>query len=219
MRHHSPFQLLGVALGLLLACSDDAATSNGAGSDQGGGGQGSGNGAAPSTGGSPAGTGGDGAATATSTGGAAPGICDNGPLAAPIQGCAPGLLPSSGDAHQDCVDRINQLRAECQCLPPLARWTDAEACSDGQSQSDQATNTPHGNFGDCGESAQNTCPNWGSESDIVNGCLQSMWDEGPGEPFSEHGHYINMSNQGYSKVACGFSASAGGVWSNQNFSQ
>lgn len=104
-------------------------------------------------------------------------------------------------------------------MPPLARWADAEACSDQQSANDQSTNSPHGNFGACGESAQNTCPNWGSEQDVVVGCLQAMWDEGPGEPFEAHGHYINMSNTEYTKVACGFSASGGGVWANQNFAQ
>jgi hypothetical protein len=144
--------------------------------------------------------------------------CEGGPLAAPIPGCMPAPPPSSGDAHQDCVDRINQFRWECQCLPPLARWNDAEACTNDQSSADQNGGGPHANFGMCGENAQNTCPDWGSEQDIIVGCLQAMWDEGPGEPFSEHGHYINMSSMDYSKVACGFSSSNGGVWSNQNFS-
>jgi hypothetical protein len=143
--------------------------------------------------------------------------CETGPLPAPIPGCAPAPMPSSGDVHQDCVDRINQFRWECQCLPPLTRWVEAEACSDDQSSDDQNGGGPHGNFGACGENAQNTCPNWGSQQDVIVGCLQAMWDEGPGEPFSAHGHYINMSNLGYSRVACGFSSSGAGVWSNQNF--
>ncbi|MCA9706003.1 MAG: hypothetical protein KDK70_09170 [Myxococcales bacterium] len=154
--------------------------------------------------------------TGDSSGGMMSG-CEGGPLAEPLPGCAPPPPPSTGDIHQDCVDRINQLRWECQCLPPLARWSDAEACSDQQSSADQNGGGPHGNFGSCGENAQNTCPNWGSEQQIIGGCLQAMWDEGPGEPFSEHGHYINMSNTNYSRVACGFSYD-GGVWSNQNFS-
>ncbi len=144
------------------------------------------------------------------------GLCDGGPLAEPVAGCTPTPFASTGDPHQDCVDRINQFRWECQCLPPLARWTEAEGCSNEQSATDQSTNSPHGNFGDCGENAQNTCPNWGSTTDVISNCLQSMWNEGPGEPFEEHGHYINMSSTGYSKVACGF-AENGGVWSNQNF--
>jgi hypothetical protein len=144
--------------------------------------------------------------------------CETGPLPAPIPGCAPAPMSSSGDIYQDCVDRINQFRWECQCLPPLQRWSDAETCSDDQSSADQNGGGPHANFGQCGENAQNTCPDWPSEDSIITGCLQSMWDEGPGEPFSEHGHYINMSSMAYTRVACGFSSSGGGVWSNQNFS-
>ena len=143
--------------------------------------------------------------------------CEGGPLPAPIPGCAPAPPPSTGDIHQDCVDRINQLRWECQCLPPLERWSDAEVCSDDQSSADQNGGGAHGNFGMCNENAQNTCPNWGSEAQVIGGCLQAMWDEGPGEPFSEHGHYINMSSTNYSRVACGFASGNGGVWSNQNF--
>lgn len=144
--------------------------------------------------------------------------CESGPLPEPIAGCAPTPPASTGDPAQDCVDRINQFRWECQCLPPLERWADAEACTDEQSGNDQSTGVAHDNFGACGEFAQNTCPNWGSETDVVTGCLQAMWDEGPGEPFEEHGHYINMSNPDYTKVACGFFASEAGVWANQNFS-
>ena len=84
--------------------------------------------------------------------------CEGGPLAAPIAGCTPVPPASTGDFAQDCVDRINQFRWECQCLPPLARWADAEVCSDEQSGNDQSTDTAHGNFGACGEYAQNTCP-------------------------------------------------------------
>jgi hypothetical protein len=144
--------------------------------------------------------------------------CEGGPLPAPIAGCTPTPPPATGDFGQDCVDRINQFRLECQCLPPLQRWSDAEMCTDQQSSDDQSSGSAHGNFGVCNEFAQNTCPNWPSQEDVVVGCLQAMWDEGPGEPFIEHGHYINMSSTEYSKVACGSFASASGVWSNQNFS-
>jgi hypothetical protein len=204
---------LAFALAFAIACSDDGAAGSGGG-EQGGG---------PTTGSSPSGTTGATSTTGNGSGATTNGSttagsqCDGGPLAEPIPGCAPAPLPSSGDIHQDCVDRINQLRWECQCLPPLARWTDAEACTDQQSADDQAADTPHGNFPACGENAQNTCPNWGSDAEVIGGCLQMMWDEGPG-PFEQHGHYINMSSTGYSKVACGFSSSNAGVWSNQNFS-
>jgi len=142
--------------------------------------------------------------------------CASGPLADPIPNCAPTVRPSTGDFGQDCVDRINQFRWDCQCLPPLARWTEAESCTAQQSADDQATGIAHDHFGACGENAQNTCPNWGGDAQIIDSCLQMMWDEGPGEPFADHGHYINMSSTSYSKVACG-RANNGGVWSNQNF--
>ena len=145
--------------------------------------------------------------------------CENGPLELPIAGCTPVPLPSTGDLHGDCVARINQFRLECQCLPPLERWTEAESCTDMQSGADQSTGIAHGNFGSCGESAQNTCPDWPTEGQVITGCLQLMWDEGPGEPFEAHGHYINMSSLDFTKVACGFSTSSNGIWSNQNFSR
>jgi hypothetical protein len=45
-----------------------------------------------------------------------------------------------------------------------------------------------------------------------------MFDEGPGEPYSAHGHYINMTSTSYSQVACGFYVTSdGSVWIVQNF--
>jgi hypothetical protein len=45
-----------------------------------------------------------------------------------------------------------------------------------------------------------------------------MWNEGPGEPYEEHGHYINMSNTNYTMVACGFyEMDNGDIWHNHNF--
>ncbi len=116
-----------------------------------------------------------------------------------------------------CVDRINELRATID-LPPLERWEDAEECADDQARQDSESGTAHGAFGQCGESAQNECPGWPSYDDIVEGCLQMMWDEGPGEPYSEHGHYINMTNPAYAEVACGFHVTSdGSVWAVQDF--
>ena len=103
-------------------------------------------------------------------------------------------------------------------LAALARWTDAEACSDEEAASDGASGTPHGAFGQCGESAQNECPGWpGPPEAMITGCLELMWAEGPGEDFNKHGHYITMSNPAYTKVACGFADGMNGVWAVQNF--
>jgi hypothetical protein len=118
-----------------------------------------------------------------------------------------------GGAAQVCVDTINGYRKTLN-LPAYARWTDAEACSDGEAKSDAATNKPHGAFPRCGEFAQNECPGWdGAPETMIKGCLKMMWAEGPGG-----GHYENMRSTKYTKVACGFhTTSAGKVWSVQNF--
>lgn len=169
------------------------------------------------------GTGGDGSVGTAGTGGdpVFVGDCDDGPLGAPIANCRPDPLESTGDPYADCVNRINQLRWECQCLPPLQRWTDAEGCADQHSEYD-STRSAHSGFRDniCSPRGygQNECPGWNSPEHIISGCLQAMWDEGPGEPFVEHGHYINMTNPDHSMVACGFyETPSGDVWSVQNF--
>jgi len=147
--------------------------------------------------------------------------CANGPLDAPIANCQPEPIASTGDPYADCVTRINQLRWECQCLPALQRWTEAESCADQDAEYD-STRPPHAGFsaGICSPRgwAQNECPGWRSTEQVISSCLQMMWDEGPGEPYSAHGHYINMTNGSYSMVACGFFETAdGNVWSVQNF--
>src|SRR5690349_6750890 len=65
-----------------------------------------------------------------------------------------------------CVDRINAFRATLD-LPALERWTDAEACTDGQAKSDSQSGDAHGAFGDCKEFAQNECPGWGSVQQTI----------------------------------------------------
>jgi hypothetical protein len=137
---------------------------------------------------------------------------------------------SSGDVRQDCVDRVNQFRTQCACLPPLERWTDGEACADMMAQYDSGSGmSAHAGFQAkiCnGGNAQNECPGWRSEAQIVSGCLQQMWNEGPppstpctGSCFQTYGHFINMTNTRMKKVACGFyTTSEGQVWSVQNFS-
>jgi hypothetical protein len=117
-----------------------------------------------------------------------------------------------------CVEVINMYRATLN-LAPLQRWIEAETCSNSEAESDSMTMIPHGAFGQCGESAQNECPGWpGPPEAMLDGCLALMWAEGPGEPFSEHGHYINMSNPAYTRVACGFHQTGqGSYWSVQNF--
>ncbi|WP_437315544.1 CAP domain-containing protein [Sorangium sp. So ce385] len=180
----------------------DGSTTAGAG--------GSGGAPAGGTGGSDgsttAGAGGSGGAPAGGTGGAGG------------SGSGAGGNDDPTGAAQLCVDTINQHRATLG-LPPLARWTEAESCSDEESESDGNTGQAHGAFGACDERAQNECPGWnGPPESMIVPCLQLMWDEGPGEDFNKHGHYINMSSTAYTKVACGFHTFPdGSVWAVQNF--
>ncbi|KPK14944.1 MAG: hypothetical protein AMJ62_11255 [Myxococcales bacterium SG8_38] len=149
--------------------------------------------------------------------------CDGGPLATPIADCDPEPPPSSGNIHADCIARINQFRWECQCLPPLTRWSDGEACADGNAEYD-STNGVHASFyaQPCGMGAraQNECPGWPSTERVITGCLRAMWEEGPedGNPNTVNGHYESMASTGYTRVACGFyTTPSGAVWGVQNF--
>lgn len=139
--------------------------------------------------------------------------------------------PLSSDIHQDCVDRVNQFRTQCACLPALARWTDGEACADEMAEYDAMQNVAHAGFTDkicsSGQGGQNECPGYSSDSQVISLCLQQMWSEGPGpedpcngQCFEEHGHFINMTSTSMTKVACGFyTTSSGKVWAVQNFSR
>jgi len=141
---------------------------------------------------------------------------DTAPPPPPPDTAPPPPPPDTGDPLADarvvCVNEINMYRATLS-LPPYSGWTAAETCADGQSKSDSETGTAHGAFGKCGESAQNECPGWpGPPDTMIKGCLKMMWAEGPGVPFSAHGHYINMSSTSYKSVACGFYKTPTGSW-------
>jgi hypothetical protein len=125
-----------------------------------------------------------------------------------------GASGATGSTPADlCVNVINDYR-KTNNLAPLERWTDGEACADGQSKSDSETRKAHGAFGQCGERGQNECPGWkGPPETMIPGCLKAMWNEGPGG-----GHHDLMATTKHTKVACGFyTTPQGAVWSVQNF--
>jgi hypothetical protein len=144
--------------------------------------------------------------------------------------CTLAAPPSTGDIKQDCVDRINQFRTQCACMPALTRWTEAEACADMMAQHDSETGMGHSGFiaNICkpGGYGQNECPGYPTETYVIGTCLQQMWSEGPppmtpceGQCFQTYGHFLNMTNKGFKKVACGvFKTTAGAIWAVQNFS-
>jgi hypothetical protein len=124
---------------------------------------------------------------------------------------------TSDDPLQLCVDRINEFRAT-EGLPPYDRWTDGEDCAATQAAADAESGVAHSHFGDCNAFAQNTCPGWPSIDAVIGDCFQQMWDEGPGEDYNAHGHYLAMSSTDYTEVACAFvEMPDGSIWANQNF--
>jgi hypothetical protein len=179
-----------------------------------------------------AGTGGRGGSAGAAAGagaGGAAGAAGSGSCTQNIA-CKLAAAASTGDVRQDCVDRINQFRTQCACLPALARWTEAEGCADMMAQHDSMTGEAHSGFTGkvCtpGGQGQNECPGYKSETQVISTCLQQMWSEGPppqspcnGDCFQTYGHFINMTNTKFKKVACGlFTTTSGSIWAVQNFS-
>ena len=132
----------------------------------------------------------------------------------------PLLLSASLDSF--CVQSINTYRATLS-LPALKIWSDSQSCFARQARDDAASGKGHAHFGACTERAQNTCPGWNAADNdssrrmALASCLRSMWNEGPGEDYSKHGHYLNMTNTSYTKVGCGFHYSNGSLWANMDF--
>jgi hypothetical protein len=215
----------GVSGGLGVAgAAQGGATGSGGTSGAGGSG--------PSAGGKSSGAGG----TSVNSGGAGQSSGGASQSAGGAGGCVQNLkctlapAPTTGDIHQDCVDRINQFRTQCACLPALARWTEGEACADQMSQYDSEQNVAHAGFKAkvcSGGTAQDECPGYRSNDQVISTCLQQMWNEGPPPTptctdacFQMYGHFINMSNTKYTKVACGFyTMPTGKIWAAQNFSR
>ena len=134
-----------------------------------------------------------------------------------------------------CLDILNEYRATEGVKPLALADDDKQTCTDNQAAKDLASNSAHGHFGDCGESAQNTGPNvnmaWKSDlEEIAKYYIDMMWDEkklvedGTRDPdkkedFSYIGHYLNIRNAKYTKVSCGFATSSDKKkgWLNINF--
>ena len=122
-------------------------------------------------------------------------------------------------ARQLCVDRTNEYRARVGARP-VSRRHEREGCIDGEAAADSSSGKAHGTMGRCGESAQNACPDYPGQSpeSTLSDCLAQMFAEGPGEPYSAHGHYLNMTEPSYTGVACGFFVTPSGkLWINQDF--
>ena len=143
---------------------------------------------------------------------------------------------SAEDWRDYCLEVVNAKRAT-EDLPPLKRANaEREKCVYEQAAKDMVAGKGHANFGDCGESAQNTGPNvnpkwYKTEKAIVDNYVNMMWDDekalvtsGERDPnkdsdYSYIGHYLNMKNTRYTSLACGVAYSEDGskAWFNMNF--
>lgn len=143
---------------------------------------------------------------------------------------------ASEDWRDYCLEVVNAKRAT-EDLPPLKRANaEREKCVYEQAAKDMVAGKGHANFGDCGESAQNTGPNvnpkwYKTEKAIVDNYVNMMWDDekalvtsGERDPnkdsdYSYIGHYLNMKNTSYKSLACGIAYSTDGkkAWFNMNF--
>ncbi len=138
--------------------------------------------------------------------------------------------------REDCLAKINEYRATENLKPLTLASEEKQTCADEQSAADLASNVAHGHFGDCGEFAQNSDPNFNpawqkSATDVAEYYLKMMWedekakvtsgerDPNKSEDYPYIGHYLNMKNTGYTKVACGIALSSDGKkgWFNVDF--
>jgi uncharacterized repeat protein (TIGR01451 family) len=142
----------------------------------------------------------------------------------------PMLDPAVTAFYQDCVDRINKLRA-LESLPPLVRDQGHEACSNSDAKVNFEKGIPH--FQKCSQ-VQNECPALPSISQVLNDCIQTQmyyqekanYKTNPNGCYNAPwpdtcGHYVNITdknNEGYKKVACGIYATpSGGFLAIMNF--
>ena len=138
--------------------------------------------------------------------------------------------------RDDCLAKINEYRATENLKPLTLAAQEKQTCADKQSADDLKSNKAHGHFGDCGEFAQNSGPNFSGSSHknasaVADYYLEMMWEEekalvtsgerdpNKSEDYPYIGHYLNMKNTSYTKVACGITLSEDGKtgWFNVDF--
>lgn len=120
--------------------------------------------------------------------------------------------PAKTAFYKDCVDRINKLR-NLEGLGDLLLDQSKQACSNADARVNFASIDPHAQ--QCGQ-AQNTCPALASPQKILDGCIEQQmyyqekanYTKNPSECYNAAwpntcGHYVNMTNKSYTKVACG----------------
>ena len=128
--------------------------------------------------------------------------------------------------RQACLDKINEYRATENLEPLTLAPEEKQVCTDKEAADDLAENKAHGHFGNCGEGAQNSGPNFNTSwrktaTEATDAYLKMMWEDekalvtsGERDPdkkedYSYIGHYLNMKGN-YKTVACGIALSEDG---------
>lgn len=132
--------------------------------------------------------------------------------------------------REDCLAKINEYRATENLKPLTLASEEKQTCADKQSADDLKSNKAHGHFGDCGEFAQNSGPNFNGKfqknaTAVAEYYLKMMWEDEKAKAekgeteYAQIGHYLNMKNTSYTKVACGIAISEDGKtgWFNVDF--
>lgn len=141
----------------------------------------------------------------------------------------------SDNWRQACLDKINEYRATENLGPLTLAPEEKQTCTDKEAADDLAENKAHGHFGNCGEFAQNSGPNFNTSwrktaIEVSDSYLKMMWEDekalvtsGERDPKKDEdypyiGHYLNMKGN-YKTVACGIALSDDGKkgWFNVNF--
>ena len=137
--------------------------------------------------------------------------------------------------REDCLAKINEYRATENLEPLTLAPEEKQTCTDQEAADDLAENKAHGHFGNCGEGAQNSGPNFNTSwrktaTEATEAFLKMMWEDekalvtsGKRDPdkkedYSYIGHYLNMKGN-YKTVACGIALTEDGKkgWLNINF--
>ena len=137
--------------------------------------------------------------------------------------------------REDCLAKINEYRATENLEPLTLAPEEKQTCTDQEAADDLAENKAHGHFGNCGEGAQNSGPNFNTSwrktaTEATDAFLKMMWedekalvvsgerDPDKNEDYSYIGHYLNMKGN-YKTVACGIALTEDGKkgWLNINF--
>ena len=138
--------------------------------------------------------------------------------------------------RDECLRLANEYRATEGVAPLELADEDVQWCTVQQAKADAEVDKAHANSRMCGIGAQNTGPRFSTTwkkdaSSAVQSFIKMMWedekalvtsgerDPNKDEDYTYIGHYLNMRNAAYTKLACGIYVYDDGkkAWFNMNF--